>query len=272
MKGKLVCLLLCMLALAGCGSGGEDRLAAVLEKGKLVVGLSPDFAPLEFRDLSADGMVYAGSDVALAQYIAEALGVELELRAMDFHAVTTAVTTGAVDLGISGLSWTRERAQGMELSHLYNVPDHRSQGILVRADEAAAYNTASDFSGKIIAVQSGAVQEALVEAQLPHDARRQPVSSLGEAVIMLEAGKVDAVAVDYDNGRMFSLNNPGLSLCGFWFQADNQGYTIGAQKGQTALIGRVNEILAQVNRQGLYPQWKDEAIALAHSLGLDHDG
>ena len=44
------------------------------------MGTSPDFAPWEFKDVSSGTTEYVGADVELAKYIAEKLGVELEIK------------------------------------------------------------------------------------------------------------------------------------------------------------------------------------------------
>ena len=95
---------------------------------------------MEFQYVDANGKnVYAGSDIELGKYIAEKLGVELKIEAMDFTAVQAAVTTGSVDMAISGFAKTAERAESMELSDSYNMDDDDSigQGILIMKDKAA---------------------------------------------------------------------------------------------------------------------------------------
>ena len=69
-----------------------------------MLATSPDFAPLEFEDLSSGEAQYVGSDIELAKYIAEKLGVELEISAMDFSAVQAAIPSGQADIAISGFA------------------------------------------------------------------------------------------------------------------------------------------------------------------------
>ncbi len=79
-------------------------------------GNIPDFAPWEFKDVSSGTTEYVGADVELAKYIAEKLGVELEIKPMEFSAIQQAVTSGNIDMGISGFAYTDERAEAMGLS------------------------------------------------------------------------------------------------------------------------------------------------------------
>ena len=107
---KIICLLLAALtvfALCACGSSEKSALDEIKESGVLTVALSPDFSPMEFVDSSKTGQEqYVGFDVMLAQFIADELGVKLEIQAMSFDACQTAVSTASVPMSISGYSWT----------------------------------------------------------------------------------------------------------------------------------------------------------------------
>ena len=92
---------LMITTMTGCGSS-QNRLDKIKESGKLVLATSPDFAPLEFEDLSSGEKKYVGSDIELAKYIAEKLGVELQVSAMDFSAVQAAIPSGQADIAIAG--------------------------------------------------------------------------------------------------------------------------------------------------------------------------
>ena len=57
----------------------ESRLGKILASGKITMGTAPDFAPMEFKNVGAKGVEYVGSDIELGKYIAEKLGVELDV-------------------------------------------------------------------------------------------------------------------------------------------------------------------------------------------------
>ena len=88
--------------------------------GKLTVATSPDFAPYEFYALDENNdPQLAGFDVALAQYVADYLGLELDIIPMDFDGVLNELATGNVDLGMAGLSPDPARADAMDFSDIY---------------------------------------------------------------------------------------------------------------------------------------------------------
>ena len=98
-----------------------NRLEEILQRGKLIVATSPDFAPQEFIDDSKKGQEqYVGSDILMAQYIADQLGVELEIQAMDFAMVLSSVDLGESDMAISGFGWKEDREDSFELSDGFN--------------------------------------------------------------------------------------------------------------------------------------------------------
>lgn len=269
---KLFCAALAaamlMATMSGCGSS-QNRLEKILESGKLVLATSPDFAPLEFEDLSSGEAQYVGSDIELAKYIAEKLGVELEISAMDFSAVQAAIPSGQADIAISGFARTEERAQNMELSTPFNITEDGGQTVLVAKGQGANYTAAEDFSGLQIGAQNGSLQYNLVSSQLPDDVEIVPVGSLNDGVLMLETGKIDALASDLSNAELLLESHDGIETTDFMFEYDSEGNVAAVKKGETELIEAVNEIIEEVNELGLYDQWKDEATELAKSLGLE---
>ena len=269
---KLFCAALAaamlMATMSGCGSS-QNRLEMILESGKLVLATSPDFAPLEFEDLSSGEAQYVGSDIELAKYIAEKLGVELEISAMDFSAVQAAIPSGQADIAISGFARTEERAQNMELSTPFNITEDGGQTVLVAKGQGANYTTADDFSGLQIGAQNGSLQYNLVSSQLPEDVEIVPVGSLNDGVLMLETGKIDALASDLSNAELLLESHDGIETTDFMFEYSSEGNVAAVKKGETELIEAVNEIIEEVNELGLYDQWKDEATELAKSLGLE---
>lgn len=269
---KLFCAALAaamlMATMSGCGSS-QNRLEKILESGKLVLATSPDFAPLEFEDLSSGEAQYVGSDIELAKYIAEKLGVELEISAMDFSAVQAAIPSGQADIAISGFAKTEERAQNMELSTPFNITEDGGQTVLVAKGQGANYTAAEDFSGLQIGAQNGSLQYNLVSEQLPDDVEIVPVGSLNDGVLMLETGKIDALASDLSNAELLLESHDGIETTDFMFEYSSEGNVAAVKKGETELIEAVNEIIEEVNELGLYDQWKDEATELAKSLGLE---
>ena len=272
---KIVALLLAtvmVFALAACGKAAEPKTA--LEKikadGVLHVALSPDFSPMEFVDSTKQGQdQYVGFDVTLAKFIAQELGVKLEIQAMSFDACQTAVAMDAVDMSISGYSWTEARAENFELSDYYYAGENETeQVLLIRKDDAAKYNSAESFNGVTVGAQNASLQQMMVEEQLP-DANLQVIGEIGVGVMELQAGNIEALAVAKGNGEQIIANNTDLVLCDWEFEvaSEYEANVIMMHKGDTALLAAVNAALAKAYEAGYYGPWYDEAKAIAASEG-----
>ena len=270
---KLIALLLTLAFILSlsCAALAENKLEKILSIGEITFATSPDFAPSEFINPNATGDdQYVGADVELAKYIAQGLGVKLVIMPMEFGALQAAITQGKVDMAISGFAYTAERAENMQLSTFFNFSeDENDQGLLVLKEKTGDYTTAEAFSGKTIATQNASLQYNLVTSQLPADVKVKLITNLNDAIMMLVTGKVDAVAVDADNGALFAGNYDSIAMADFHFDYSSEGNVLAVTKGETELIEAINKILDEVNEKGLYKQWKDDATELAKSLGID---
>ena len=238
------------------------------ENKKLTVAISPDFAPMEFVDTSKTGQdQYVGFDVTLANYLAKELGQELELKPMSFDACQTAVQLGSVDMSISGFSWTAEREENYLLSDYYIAGENETQQsvITVKAKEGTV-TEAAGFAGWKVGAQAASLQEKLVqEALLPAGAELVVYKSIDDAVLALQTGKIDALAVAHGNGEAIISNNPDIAFTGYDFEVDPkyENNVILLNKNSTELLKKVNAALAKALAAGYYDGWYNDAKALA---------
>lgn len=268
---KLVCLLLAVLtvfALCACGSSEKSALDEIKESGVLTVALSPDFSPMEFVDSSKTGQEqYVGFDVMLAQFIADELGVKLEIQAMSFDACQTAVSTASVPMSISGFSWTEERAENFELSDYYYAGENETeQVLLIRKDDADKYKSAEDFDGVDVGAQNASLQMMMVTEQLPN-AKPYTIGDIGVGVLELQSGNIEALAVAAGNAEMIVDSNPDLMVCEWEFdvKAEYEANVVLITKGETELLEAVNAALQKAYDAGYYGGWYEEAVELAKS-------
>ena len=273
---KIVSLILvaCMLfAFAGCGASGKEVLK---------VALSPDFAPMEFVDVSKSGQdSYVGFDVTLAKFIADELGMDLEIVPMSFNACQVAVETKSVDMSISGFSWTEQRAENYNLSDYYYAGDNETEQVIVTTKEnEGKFTTAADFSGLKVAAQTASLQLDLCKEQLPADCEIVEVGDLTTAFLQLQNGDFDGIAVAVGQAKVFISNNAETTaLSGFDFEVDPKsvGNVVLMPKGADELTAKVNEILAKAYNEGLYEKWYADALELsgvetAQEVSYDDDG
>ena len=281
---SLFLALLTVLSLVACGSKTDTKTddksggstvtepANALEKikadGVLTVALSPDFSPMEFVDSSKiDQDQYVGFDVTLAKYIADGLGVKLQIEAMGFDASQTAVYTGSVPMSISGYSWTEERAKNYELSDYYYAGENETrQALLIKKENADKYTTPEALSGKDVGAQNASLQMQLVTEQLT-GANPISIGDITVGVMELKSGNIEALAVAYGNAEMIADANPDLAICTWEFdvKAEYSANVIMMQKGETELLDAVNTLLAQAKEANLYDSWYKDAVELGKS-------
>ncbi|MEE0557977.1 MAG: transporter substrate-binding domain-containing protein [Bulleidia sp.] len=239
-------------------SKADGKLKDILDKGQIVLATSPDYPPSEFVD---DQGNVKGSDIMLAQYIANSLGVDLKVETMDFNAVLTAVDTGKVDIGISGFGYKADRAEQFELSNGYQSSSAAAHHtLLVPAEKADEYKSLADFSGKKIDTQANSLQEMYVTDQIP-DADLQKVATLDQAILELQTGKIDAIALDSTTAKNYAETSDGMFVSvyeknGVEFDlsqyADESGNVAAVKKGETSLIDAVNQVIDSLATSGKY--------------------
>ena len=303
MKKKSLVLLLSLamiftLVLSACGGGGEeaapeeaggDSAAAAYDKileglnseavdtdEEIVVAMSPDFAPMEFVDLSRTGDdQYVGYDVLLAKYIANHLGKKLVIKPMSFDAVMTAVQTGNADMGISGFSWTGERAENYFITDWYEAGENETEQVVITtAENEGKLTDAASFEGLKVGAQGGSLQELLVKEQLP-GAECVLMTDLNDLATALLTGKIDALAVAQGNGESFiSANDGKLAQSGFQFEIDEKykNNVVLINKDNAELGEQVNAIIAQQKADDVADAWYEASQMLGNIKTIDELG
>jgi polar amino acid transport system substrate-binding protein len=258
----------------------NNALAALTTEGEtdgqLTVATSPDFAPMEFVDLSREGdEQYVGFDILLARDIANKLGKELVIKPMSFDAVQAAVQTGSVDMGISGFSWTEERAENYQLTRWYKAGENETeQTVITTKANDGKLTTADSYKGLKVGAQGGSLQKIMVETQLP-DAEMVLYENLNDACTALLTGKIDALAVATGNGESFISANPDdLVMTGFNFEVDDlyKNNVVMINKDNKELCDQVNEILDQEEADGVWDGWYEASQLLAEIKTIDELG
>ena len=254
------------MGLAGCGSSNDknsasktDLLEKIQKNGKLVVGMSADYAPYEFHYIDENGKdVIGGFDVDIANEIANKIGVDLVIQEMDFDALVSALPAGKVDLVISGMNPTEERAKVVDFSEVYYNSKHV---ILVRAEDADKYQTFADLEGAKVGVQLGSTQEKIAKTEIPN-VNLQQLSNINNLILELKAGKVDAIVMEKPVAEMAVKSNPELAVGKPIYEEQTGGNAVGIAKNNPQLLAKVNEVITELNESGKM----DEYIAKANEL------
>ena len=183
----------------------SDDNAASGDKPVLVLGTSPDYPPYEFF---ADAAMteYAGIDVEVAKYIAESMGMELQIESMNFDNLVTSLSNGDFDMVLAACEYTEERALACDFSDPYytDLPPV----ILVKTANLDKYKTLDDINkaGVIIGAQKNTTKAIAAADKFPEAANGMVLESLVPTLITeLKNGTVDLLVLD---------GNVGLSYVG----------------------------------------------------------
>ena len=268
---KFLALMLAMLmalSLVACGGGnnaaddnnandGDDAAMT-----KLVLGTSADYAPFEFMYPDESGeMVYGGIDVSVAQYIADEMGVELQVENMGFDYLLTSLDKGDFDIVLAAMEATPDRLENADFSDPYytDVPP----AILVKADKADQYKTLADFNGKSIGAQTATTKLDMVNEM--EGVNAVALQSVLDLVNELVYDKVDAILVDGGVAKQYAEANPDLVIADASAELGEPApYCVAVQKGDPkGLLPAINAAIAKMNEANMLETFIADADSLA---------
>lgn len=265
----------CSSSNTGTGKSGNDKLAKIKAAGKLLVGTSPDYPPAEFYIIDESGnKKIVGYEMALAQAIADEIGVTLEIKATDFQGVQANIQANQVDIGIAGFSRTEERAKVMDFSIGYNQESkHGWQGIMIRKEDAKKYATLDDFKNSklILGAQAGSIQYEMAQ-KFTDVSKIKQMGTLDALVMALNAKDLDAVIISTDNAtsmlstfpELMILPQEGFNLDPESFYGVNVALLTKASGDENkAFLEVVNKVIEKANSDGSFEKWRAEAVEQA---------
>lgn len=263
---KLIALILSVVmlgaAFAGCGASGQTDdtdysqmsmdelrpLITTITEGKLTMVTSPDMAPYEFYVIGADGQpTLAGFDIALAQYIAQYIGLELEIIPMDFDGTISELNNKKADIGMAGYSPDPTRAKAMDMSNIYYMGE---QAFVTTKDKAASFTTLEDANKPEyqIGAQLGSIQAKLAQQHTP-EADIVELGKVTDIVAELLGGKLDGAFIEKLPAQAYAKNYPDLQLV-LDVPYDAAGNVVGVAKGNGPLLAAVNLAIAEAQKDG----------------------
>ncbi|MEJ5348172.1 MAG: transporter substrate-binding domain-containing protein [Desulfosoma sp.] len=141
-----------------------STLNKILQRGTLIVGMEVEYYPFEYADTKGNPM---GFDVDLAKLIAQELGVQVEIKDIEWTGLIPALQSGKVDMVISGMTRTLERAKAVSFTEPYFVTGLCA---LLSVKRAADVNTVDQLNapGRILAVKTGTTGDLVATKRFPN--------------------------------------------------------------------------------------------------------
>lgn len=260
----------------GCGNSskteGEKTEGAAVEqkadggnledikaKGKLVVGTSADYPPYEFHAMTDGKDEIVGFDIDIAKEVAKDLGVELEVKDMDFDGLLVALQAGKVDMVFAGMTPTDERKENADFSDIYYTATHR---FILRSGEEGSVKSFDDLKDKKIGVQKGSIQEGIAKDNFDA-ANIKSLAKVTDLVLDLKNKKVDAILIEEGVAKINCDKNKDIAVSDFVVKDEDGGAAIALKKGSTELQTEVNKTISKLKEEDKITKFVSDANDLA---------
>lgn len=236
---------------ASSSGTAQDGWSKIKSSGKLVLGLDKAFPPMGYVDTQTGELV--GFDIDLAREACKRLGVELKLQPIDWDNKTAELNNGNVDCLWNGFSKTAEREKEFALSIPY-MKNH--QIILVKS--GSSYKGLKDLKGRTVGVQADSSAETALNDSPDFKSALKSVVKIDDyskAVLEIQNGTIDAIAIDEIVARYYLTKNPGAYMIlkdenGKDASLATEDYVVAFRKTDASLKEKVEGALKAMAKDG----------------------
>lgn len=256
-KILFILTVLLVVTLAACTTSNGYE---VTEGNTLTVGLEAAYAPYNWTTTTENeftvqlsgqtGAYVDGYDVVIASAIANELGLELEIVAIEWDGLIPALIANQIDVIIAGMSPTAERMETVSFSTEYY---RATQVMVVRND--SAYTTATslnDFADTTVVAQLGTLQDDLID-QITNVTHATALNSYNAITQSVRSREADAFIAELPVAMGITQANSDLTYVAF---NDGEGFTVSeadvttavaTRQGDTDLLEAINGVLASIS-------------------------
>ena len=282
-KRKLLALVLtgvmAISTLAGCGSSDTktsdtdvktSETAETSDKNVLRVGMECTYAPFNWTqdsDTTPDGSkavpIYGsdsyayGYDVAVAQKLADEMGMDLEVHKVEWSSIGISLDAGDYDVIIAGMGKTAER----EASYSFTEPYYYRDNCIV-VKKGSAYENVKGLSdlagtGCKVTTQLGTGWVPLLD-QIEGAEQSGNYETTSECFMAISNGVADVCVVDLPTAQSAALTNDDLVIIQLdeddSFTGDDEmvNVCIATRKDDTALRDKIQDAMDAIG-------WNDKA-------------
>ena len=234
-----------VFTLTACSSSGsKNKLEEVKSKGKIVLGVSPDYAPYEFLTTENGNKKVVGADIYLAEQIAKKLGVEVEIQEMGFDSLIASV----------------------DFSDVY----YTGKGIFVVNKDSEEIKSVDDLKNKKVGVQKGSTYETYAKEQLKiAESNIQSLTDVPSLLQDLKNKKIDVVLIPDDVAKIAMNKYSDIKISSFTADNDPEatGMAIAFKKGKNdsnkELLEQVNAVIKEIQEKKEFEKQLDKYAQIA---------
>ena len=220
------------------------------DRTQLIVGFDAEYPPYGYMDENGE---YVGFDLDLAQEVCDRNGWELVKQPIDWDAKDMELNSGSIDCIWNGFTMT-----GREDDYTFSEP-YVDNSIVVVVAADSDIQSLEDLAGKVVATQadSSALTALTDDSEDNKDnialaatfAELQQVADYNSAFMNLEAGSIDAIAVDIGVAQ-YQISSRGDMFRQLDTPISTEQYAIGFKKGNEELRDQVQATLDEMAEDG----------------------
>ena len=244
----IVVALVAVVVLGGFLNTTEtDVLKKVKARGQLFVGTQVPYEPFEFYNTTSGH--YEGIDMEIAQKVADALGVTLVIKPMDFDPLFGAVQTGQIDMAISSITITTDREKTVNFTSSYYMAN---QAVLMK--DTTTVTNINGLNGTKIVAQLGTTGAEWAKTNLVDTGRvaandYSDYTDVSAAALTIQNGQKDAFIVDTPVAYGYA-NTAANHMKVAFVITTNENYGICIQKNQIDFRNAINKVIADMKADG----------------------
>jgi len=212
----------------------------------LVVGMEMTYPPFEMRNAAGEP---DGISVRLAEGLADHLGRPLELKDIAWDGIIPSLTSGKIDLIISSMTRTDERAKTIDFTDGYVT-----NGLCLLVGKAAPIKSVEDLKARgseaKIAVKLTTTGHLWAKEHLP-EATLIVLADAASCALEVGQGKADAFIYDQVSIFRHAEVHPETTRA-LLDPIREETWAIGVNKGDDELRESVNEFLSKARDAGTF--------------------
>jgi ABC-type amino acid transport substrate-binding protein len=214
----------------------------IQSRGYILVGTSADYPPFENKTYPGGEII--GFDIDLSQWIADDLGVTLNMVDMAFDSLIGACQAGTIDMIAAAMTYTPSRAKNLDPSITYITS---SQVVIVKNSSSLTITSLDNLTTYTVGVQAGTVMQQELEAlgmTLGDNLLAYPRAT--DLMQNLDIGTVDAAYVD---GPIFTAYSSTYNIK-IIFSSDPEPLALWIRLGQPTLLYQINKVIFDSYQDG----------------------
>ncbi len=252
-------LSLSILALAGCGDKTQDAPKSTaaqdtMEKSVLVVGMELAYPPFEGKDAAGNP---SGVSVDFMKDFGKKIGKEIRIENISFDGLIPALVTGKVDMVMSSMTITAERAKTVDFSAPYA---NALLGILTNKESNVKSIEDLNQKGRKIAAKIGSTGYLFAQKHLTN-ATVTALPDESACVMEVSTGKADGFLYDQLTiYRNWQKNLDTTNAVFIPFQ-DVEPWGVAVRKGDKNLLNALNSFIEESKKDGEFDRLTEKHLS-----------